>query len=594
MLIISADDIIKYLAPTLEPYKGCTIIDVNPGACLWSSKLHDFLKPKRHILMEPEPEYMEAFLRPLLEAPGSTYRHTDMFGAHPREYWPNYAKLLTDGQLMPPRETLAPGDSRSLGIDHSLLVTGNLVRRFDNRVASKKVRFAELTLQHMTWAALTGDLFHTHGPVRMLWWCSDWVTSNVVPKNMTAASTFNVAMSVCGTVTPVVECPRVQEIVRQTGPNLGRQETPSMVEEFNNRLRANMEGLGMSLPENRKVFWTEANAFDGRPGFKSPYTFDCQSIAKLTAAIATTENLWKRFRTAIAMVGSPREEEYKLMVAELRYPQVEGLVLAAAKISHTQNYYKLENGRRRCMIFTDIFLAVIHLEVNYKELEEKMTTKSGETASDGNPSLPDDLRALRERIVSLGDTIDENSKEIYPNYRQITEDQLAMFADPPRGNPHKRAFPSLQASPKDFLLSKAMSLLDFMPRTVDYTVPGLASRHEACATAQEILKAIFVQRGTPLLQRLESLAPNASTDLLPFLPTLHDPRKGGRLNPHQVVVRQVSDEMVDELVQAWYEWPFRPPHGQLTGGSRGEGEVLGVFDQIIDGSYEEEEEDFDY
>ena len=66
------DDIIGYLAPSLEAYKGCTVIDVHPGACLWSSKLHDFLKPKRHVLMEPEMLYYDAFMKPLLDQPGST------------------------------------------------------------------------------------------------------------------------------------------------------------------------------------------------------------------------------------------------------------------------------------------------------------------------------------------------------------------------------------------------------------------------------------------------------------------------------------------------------------------------------------------
>jgi transcription factor 1 len=269
------------------------------------------------------------------------------------------------------------------------------------------------------------------------------------------------------------------------------------------------------------------------------------------------------------------------MVADLQYPQIEGIVLAAAKINASQNYYKLENGRRRCMIFADIFLAVIHLEANYKQLEETMLTDLKKTASDENPPLPDNLQALRERILSLGNALNDNSDEIYKHYHQAVEDQLAMFADPPRGIPNKRAYPSLLASPLDFLPEREMALLDIVPRTVDYTVPGIASRGEVCATAQEVLKSLFVSRGDPLLDHLEQLAPNASKDLLPLLPTIQDPRKGGRLNPHLVFVRQITDEMLDELMQAWFEWPFRPPHGAISGGSRGDGEAMGATDKSI-------------
>ena len=53
---------LNYLAPTLKPYRGCTIIDLNPGACVWTRKLHEFLQPKNHVLMEPEELYTQGML----------------------------------------------------------------------------------------------------------------------------------------------------------------------------------------------------------------------------------------------------------------------------------------------------------------------------------------------------------------------------------------------------------------------------------------------------------------------------------------------------------------------------------------------------
>ncbi|KAF4535259.1 S-adenosyl-l-methionine-dependent methyltransferase [Lasiodiplodia theobromae] len=66
------DDILSYIGPSLEKYKNCDIVDVNPGAGLWSSKIHDFLKPRRHLLLEVDDFYTPC-LQPLLDAPGSKY-----------------------------------------------------------------------------------------------------------------------------------------------------------------------------------------------------------------------------------------------------------------------------------------------------------------------------------------------------------------------------------------------------------------------------------------------------------------------------------------------------------------------------------------
>jgi transcription factor 1 len=547
--------------------------------------------------MEPEEKYVEPFIRPLLEAPGSAYRHTTLYGAHPKAYWPNYVKLLSDGELMPPRPSLAPDDPRAHEIDYSLLVTGNLARRIDGRTANRKVGFAELILQHMTWAGLARDLFHNRGPVRMLWWCSEAARASVLPEIMTATVTYNAAMSVCATVTPVVECPPEESpeesIIRRVDKNsVPRQETPSMVEESIKRLGEGMNKLGLVAPESRAIVWPRANAPDGRPGFKTPYAFDCQSIEKLTDATASSEKRWQRFQAAMATTWQQRAEEWRLMLTDLHYPQVEGIVQAAAKYSSNVNIYSAPNSRNKAILYADIFLAVIHLEVNYKQLEEQMTTKLKGMTTDGNPTLPEELVALRERILSHANDVVDNGETIYPLYHQAVEDQLAMFADPPRGIFNKRAYPSLRASSTDFLPEKAMSLLDIVPRTVNYTVPGLAGRGEVCAMTQEILKSMFAQRGQPLLRVLEQLAPSASTDLLPFLPTLQDPRKGGRLNPHHVIVRQITDEMVDELMQAWFEWPFRPPHGIVAGGSRGDGEAISMFNGRVTEPLDEDPDAF--
>ncbi len=59
------------MKPSLERHVGCDLIDIYPGAGLWSRKLHEALQPRSHILMEPDKIY-KPFLEPLLSTPNAT------------------------------------------------------------------------------------------------------------------------------------------------------------------------------------------------------------------------------------------------------------------------------------------------------------------------------------------------------------------------------------------------------------------------------------------------------------------------------------------------------------------------------------------
>ena len=70
-------DALNRLAPSLKAHHRCDLIDVNPGVSLWSRHLHAILKPRRHILVEPELDAFGDFIRPLLQEQGSSYRHVN-------------------------------------------------------------------------------------------------------------------------------------------------------------------------------------------------------------------------------------------------------------------------------------------------------------------------------------------------------------------------------------------------------------------------------------------------------------------------------------------------------------------------------------
>ena len=103
-----------------------------------------------------------------------------------------------------------------------------------------------------------------------------------------------------------------------------------------------------------------------------------------------------------------------------------------------------------------------------------------------------------------------------------------------------------------------MMLVDMLPKTRDFSVPDLATATQSIKTAQMLLRILFESRAQTLPHGLERVAPNAGKDLIPQVPAITDPRRGGRLNAERVRVKMLSDEMVEGLVKAWTEWPFKP------------------------------------
>ncbi|KAI9045543.1 uncharacterized protein KD926_007959 [Aspergillus affinis] len=61
------DDILHRLSPLLLRNRPVDVLDLWPGAGLWSSKINDLLQPRRHILVEPNAIF-QPVLKPLLDS----------------------------------------------------------------------------------------------------------------------------------------------------------------------------------------------------------------------------------------------------------------------------------------------------------------------------------------------------------------------------------------------------------------------------------------------------------------------------------------------------------------------------------------------
>ncbi|RJE22947.1 hypothetical protein PHISCL_04716 [Aspergillus sclerotialis] len=71
------DDILQRLSPYLRRNGPVDIIDLWPGAGVWSSEVNNFLRPRQHILVEPDTKEFQDFLKPLAKSK-SCYKYLEV------------------------------------------------------------------------------------------------------------------------------------------------------------------------------------------------------------------------------------------------------------------------------------------------------------------------------------------------------------------------------------------------------------------------------------------------------------------------------------------------------------------------------------
>ena len=174
----------------------------------------------------------------------------------------------------------------------------------------------------------------------------------------------------------------------------------------------------------------------------------------------------------------------------------------------------------------------------------------------------DNLSAIQqEEIRTKLDGIQENiiRFELKMNRGRLSllhsrlDDRVAFKMKPPLLQWDCRNVEPLVVSEDEFSPKRKMSLIDITPKVTEGKVkPG--SRDPKLL----VIRSLFTTPADSILRALDNTAPGASEALLTKLPTLHDPKKGGRRNPHRLRVRMLSPESLEEIATVVVRWPFCP------------------------------------
>ncbi|KAG8405810.1 hypothetical protein J3458_021741 [Metarhizium acridum] len=166
-------DVIRYIAPSLERHRGCDLVDLNPGAGVWSRKLHEILEPRKHVMMDLDAELYKPFLADLISK--------DNVELIPKSglVWKDLLEMLRTSLTEQRETTQKDTPSRN----DTLLVTANL-SMFPKKAFHGFDSISSMILYQFISSISTSTLFQRYGLVRMLIWVNDEDKRRLLPRSI--------------------------------------------------------------------------------------------------------------------------------------------------------------------------------------------------------------------------------------------------------------------------------------------------------------------------------------------------------------------------------------------------------------------------
>ncbi|KHN97330.1 Ribosomal RNA adenine methylase transferase [Metarhizium album ARSEF 1941] len=231
------DDIIRYIAPSLERHRGCDLVDLNPGVGVWSRKLHGFLEPRKHVMMDLDAELYSGFLTDLVS------KDNVKLIAKSGLVWKDMLEMLHTS-LSDQQQQVAQKDTPRR--NDTLLVTANL-STFPKKAFHGFDSISSMILYQFISSIRTSTLFHRYGLIRMLIWVNDEDKRRLLPRSIhrRKRSAFEAEIS----------CEWVHEVA---GLDAKVQDRNALRDEWINTESAaqtleRMRAAGLSMPKGRET-----------------------------------------------------------------------------------------------------------------------------------------------------------------------------------------------------------------------------------------------------------------------------------------------------------------------------------------------------
>ncbi|KAI1344355.1 S-adenosyl-L-methionine-dependent methyltransferase [Xylariaceae sp. FL0016] len=497
------DDIISYIGKSLKRHKGCDIIDLYPGAGLWSQKLHNYLEPRSHILMEPDVDVYRPFLQPLLEQPGTTLVPKSGI------IWRDLASVLTPEYL--PHQP-GPGQVKPDERNDTLLVTANLGFHPKKRYQTFE-SVATLLLHQFIDAIRTSGLFQKYGLVRMLIWTRTDDMPGLIPRSVQKRKRAALEAELL--------CDHVHEVCGSRRQSLSwyiREEAITKCSATQTLRR--MRKARVQMPPGRETeAYEEAVVFsktrrkreipgEVAPSFKRPYQ---EKLAELEAA--HTDELFPKDTS-----------EYKAM---------------QSLTWRTSWETRKHQGMLKSMQILD---AIGRLRASGASTKE-----------------------LAAREAEWIETVQNFPKGYFQEFMTYKDNIHYFRQSPPLLHWDRREYEPMMVEASEFFPHVECSLLDIQPKTPHPLLRQTGPNSSRAADSFELIMSSLLNSSTEPLQRgLDALWPGAADYILPHLKGGSGAAQAD-LKYAELTPRLLSARQWEEMLELWMEWPFRPQFHELLG-----------------------------
>ncbi|ROV90363.1 hypothetical protein VMCG_09740 [Cytospora schulzeri] len=527
------DDVINYLKPSLERHKGCDLISIYPGAGLFTNALHDVLKPRSHLLLEPDEALYTPFLKPTLKDKGS--RLIPKSGI----VWQDLAEVLTPEYLPHQKEVDRKNLKEPPPRNDTLLVSMNLAMH-PKRKYMLFDSMSRMVIYQLLSSLRTSTLFQKYGQVRMLIWVPDDEKLGLLPRTIQQRKklaiegelTTEYISEVCGSDSTLDE----EETETKTR---GTRLRPKQMELESMRLTLNrMKEGGFVTPEGRETRMMRLFLESGRP-LDKPVPLTEEEAIYEKSFHKELEVLREQYKQGVFTTKDPIYPRFRMLRAYSNW---------------------LEKRASRLLQFTRKYEEV--WEAYGKALEAK--AKGWKTAE-----------KLMERAKQLNEAYNV-ACDALPEYMlaqvKLMQDQLHSLQQPEHLGPlmmwDRRPYEPLPVKATDFFPNLACTLLDFQPKAMH---PGLRAIGPGTNNAGDIfdmiLGVVLQSVREPIPELLDQVWPGTSEGIVPLCPKLTDPEQGGSplFGEATVGSRAANEGQLLQVLEEFMKWPFRPSYPELVG-----------------------------
>lgn len=466
------------------------------------------MKPRRHILVEPERQLYNPFIEPLLSSSQSAYQHaaslaevldpeTGLLRASQQEY---HADIASD-------------------LNTSLLIVANATRRSDSGRKDDS-NYAGAIGKHMLHGFYnsmfhhTQESLHRYGRVRMLAWLPDDDKASILPRTVASRGKQAVQWDLLADISEVAGGSSYQQ------SNLSARRHSEL----------DIESERLVMQRTRSDPAKDAGSRQPPPTIPIPVSFNLDE-----AGLAAMRELPNRPQWTDELF----ELEERDKKGEFTAKSKQGKRLRVLRNRRVTAY----NSHRRSM---DI--------AQRQRLLDRSEVPS--TSDVGQDVLSGELKPSEEFTESLRTDRAKLKREHKLLVDKCIDDQRAFDHVPPVLAWDRREVEPLWAGKDEFYPSKMLALLDFQPRS-----NALLSRldtPEKKLSFDHVTSALLQHPGRSIAQGLEQMVHDGLKQFLEKAPTLRDPRHGGKLDLDDFRIRSIPVELFVDLALAWETWPFRP------------------------------------